>query len=482
MTSGAATPEPGPAGPGGTTTVPAGSDAFALLEQAASDAVDALRGLAFLAPSGVVELPVDARIVKLRIELPPGQFLHLQSIGIDADGVDDVAALTTVTASSWYGTYEERFDVARLLDFDHPAGTVLHTKADAPAWVELTFRRPIKVRRVRLRNVAKETARRARGIKVVATTLLRRKKVLYDGPLDLKALRSVMAPLRAAALADPMLDRLLPTFELTLKADYPAARKAFAALEGLDDTDRRRFREALNARLLPARQRLWTIHGPQRSFRFWSDAEKDRYLRFTIEVVEALRTLTPNVSLGFGSVLSAVRDKALIPHDDDLDVIVAFEPGEATTLAEGIALVKAHLEPMGFTVSGTYSAHRHVGKPGRKYIDVFVGLFEGEQVSWYPGARGALTRDMMFPTRDVPLLGVPVPVPAQPEAYCEAVYGPTWNVPNPNFAHKWDATAYSDISGRKPAATDAAQTATAADDDADGGAGPDDEQAPPPTD
>lgn len=457
MTSGAATPTPDAPADG----------TFALLEQASSDAVDALRGMAFLAPGGILDLTLDgSRLTRLRIELPPRQFLHLQSIGIDVDGDADVAALTTVRASSWYGAYEEKFDVARLLDFDHPAGTVLHTKADEPAWVELSFRRPLKVRRLRLRNVGKEVARRARGIRVVGTTLLRRTRVLYDGPLDLKAVRSIMAPLTAAAEDDPLLGRLLPAFELTLKADYPAARKALAAVEDLDDADRRRFRDAVNARLLPARQRLWTIHGPQRSFRFWSDAEKARYLDFTLEVVAALRTLTPSVSLGFGSVLSAVRDKALIPHDDDLDVIVAFEPHEATTLAEGIARVEEHLRPQGYTVSGNFSAHRHVGRPGRKYIDVFVGLFEGDQVSWYPGARGALTRDMMFPTRDVDLLGVPVPVPAQAEAYCEAVYGPTWNVPNPNFAHRWDASAYSDISGKKPA--------TAASDDAPDGPPADD--------
>ena len=456
MTSGDRSPAAGRTG----TAVTDRPDAFTLLEKAASDATDALQGIAFLAPSGVLDLPVaSGRYVRLRIELPPKQFLHLQSIGIEADGVDDVAALTTLTASSWYADYEQKFDLARLLDFDHPAGTQVHTKADEPAWVELTFARPLRIRRVRLRNVGKEVSRRARGIKVVATTVLRRRRVLYDGPLDLRTVRSIMAPLTKTAETDDLLAKLLPTFELTLKADYPAARKKLAAVEDLDDADRRRFREAMNARLLPARQRLWTIHGPQRSFRFWSDAEKDRYLRFTVEVVEALRTLTPHVSLGFGSVLSAMRDKALIPHDDDLDVIIAFEPHEATTLAEGLARIAAHLEPQGYTVSGSFSAHRHVGRPGRKYIDVFVGLFEGDQVSWYPGARGALTRDMMFPTRDVPLLGIPVPVPAHPEAYCEAVYGPTWNVPNPDFAHRWDATAYADISGKKPAAGTAEEPA-----------------------
>lgn len=428
-------------------------DAFAWIERAASDVVDAMRGREFLTPSGVLDLPVHAgRFVRLRVELGSGHFLHLQSIGLEADGVDDLdalVALTTVTASSWHSTYEERFDVRRLLDVDHPTGTVVHTLGDKPAWVELTFRRPLRIRRVRLRNVAAGTAVRARGLKVLGTTWLRRTRALYDGPLDDRTLREVLRPARRAARTDPLLRRLLPVLELTVAADYRAARTALEGLKGLDEAGRKRFRQAVNARLLPTRERLWMIHGPQRSFRFWTDAEKDRYLRYTLEVVDAIRSLTPNVSFGFGAVLSAVRDKALIPHDDDLDIIVAFEQHEATTLAEGLDLVQKHLEARGLLIAGRFTAHMQVKRQGYKSVDVFVGLFEGDHVSWYPGPRGTMTRDMVFPTRDVPLLGVPVPVPAQAEAYCEAVYGPTWNVPDPGFAHRWDGGRYSDISGKK---------------------------------
>jgi hypothetical protein len=100
----------------------------------------------------------------------------------------------------------------------------------------------------------------------------------------------------------------------------------------------------------------------------------------------------PQLCLGFESVLATGRDRALIPHDDDLDVIVGFEPDAARTLADGLRLIEEHLRPLGFEVTGPFVAQRHVRRPGRKRVEVFVGIFEGEAISWYPGARGATHR------------------------------------------------------------------------------------------
>ena len=64
----------------------------------------------------------------------------------------------------------------------------------------------------------------------------------------------------------------------------------------------------MNEALLPARGIEWTVHGPRRPFRTWSEAERLDYVVDSAGVVEALRALTPDVCLGFGSVLSVVRD------------------------------------------------------------------------------------------------------------------------------------------------------------------------------
>ena len=413
------------------------------------------RDLGYLGPDGLLDLPLDGgRVLGVRLELPAGRVLHLQSIGIDAEGVSDMTDVAQVRASSWQGDHEEAFSPAALFDIDHPTGTLIHTNADRPAWVEVRFSRPLTVTRLRLRNVPDETARRARGLKVSMKTRWR-SRVVYDGDLQQRAWHDLLAEAKAGAGSDPATLALLDVLDLTVRGEYARAHTSFAAHVS-DERHRRQFVAALNSGLLPARGLEWTAHGPKRPFRSWSDEEQVDYVRDSAEVVEALRSLTPNVCFGFGSVLAVVRDKALIPHDDDLDVIVAFEPEAAATLVDGLRLIGEHLRPLGFEVTGPFHAHRHVRHAGRKRVDVFVGIFEGESISWYPGTRGGLTRAIVFPPRSADLLGVPCWIPAQPEAYLERLYGEGWRVPDPFFRHTWNISAYADIAGAPaaPASTE----------------------------
>ena len=53
----------------------------------------------------------------------------------------------------------------------------------------------------------------------------------------------------------------------------------------------------------------------------------------------------------------------------------------------------------------------------------------------------------MYPRTFAPLLGVDCPLPADPETYLATLYGPTWNTPDPHFAHRWDRSTYADLAG-----------------------------------
>ena len=266
----------------------------------------------------------------MRLELPE-QYLHLQSIGLEtADGSDATSGIE-VTASSWYRDYGEKFDPARLFDWDHPDGTVIHTEKDELSWVELRFARPVQLTGIRLRNVRSATATRAQRVRVVVRTRWRQ-RVVFDGAARHKQLRAAVAA-HDLGDADPQVQALVPVLVDTFRGAYAAARKAVHDAE-LDPDLVKAFRGVVNAELLPSRQLLWTIHGPTRSFRFCTPAEQTAYVQFAAEVAEALREVTPHVCFGFGAVLSVVRDRALIPDDDDLDIIIGFEPDEAATLAD----------------------------------------------------------------------------------------------------------------------------------------------------
>jgi hypothetical protein len=250
-------------------------------------------------------------------------------------------------------------------------------------------------------------------------------------------------------IADDESRTLLPVIALTVAGKYAEARTTFDAIDGMSDGRRRAFRKQISAQLLAPRSLEWTVHGPQRCFRFWTPAEKVKYIEFAASVAWELKDLTPSVCFGFGAALAVVRDGEPIPHDDDLDIIIGFEPHEAGSLPDGLRRVAEFLRERGFTVAGNFSAHRHVSKAGHKHVDVFVGLFEGDVVSWYPGARGALTRQMMFPTSEASLLGVEVPLPRNPLVYLEKVYGEGWRRPDPGFKHTWDRSAYADLAKKK---------------------------------
>ncbi|HEY7052602.1 MAG TPA: methyltransferase domain-containing protein [Mycobacterium sp.] len=418
----------------------------ASLESLVSAARVAFRDAEYFTPGGVLTVRGEFPAVEgLRVEGPPGQFLHFQSMAVDGPDVDGWAESAAFTASSWYGQFAKKFDARRLSAFSTPTGTVVHTGADSPAWFEASFERPLDLSGVRLRNVD-TAAHRARGIKITA-----RSRGEYQTLYDASAREQELTDLLTAALADDpsSLDHatsaLVPIIVATFFAAYSEANRALDAASNLGDEFRAEFRALMSRTVLAPREREWTIHGPQRCFRFWSEQEKANYLREALEICDILKELTPKVCLGFGSALAIVRDGDFIPHDDDLDIIVGFDESEAADLSSALEMIEQWLRPRGFRVDGNFTAHRHVARPGQKKLDVFVGLFEGERISWYPSARRILDRDTMYPTSEATLFGMTCPLPGNPEAYLERVYGPQWRQPDPAFRHGWKRSEYVDL-------------------------------------
>lgn len=428
---------------------------------------DDFADLGFLDRGGTLDLRRRVPgVTSLRIELPGDEYLNLVSVIIDADGLDDPRGQITATASSVLrGTYATALEEGRLVD---PQNTelALLTKSEHKPWVEFNFDHPVDLRRVTVRNRNDEYSIRCRGIQVLVRTEDGRWSTIYDGvqrerefiraverryggdqvSRDPRAMLRRLRGKRPVGPADPVgadVVRMLTSIQLR---DYPNVFKDLARIDLADD-EVAKLRTLISDKIVSGRELEWTTHGIKRSFRFWSEQEKKDYLSFANEVINCLRQLNDNVCFGFGSVLAVVRDHELIPHDDDIDLLIGFEPTQASSLAEARAVVKEFLTDAGYVVTGKYTSLHWVFPPGRagQKVDVFVGLFEGEAISWYPARRGALTRSMMFPTRHLELLGQDCAVPHDPEQYLEQIYGPGWRTPDTQFRHPWNRAEYLDI-------------------------------------
>ena len=209
--------------------------------------------------------------------------------------------------------------------------------------------------------------------------------------------------------------------------------------------ERLAVRKLVNVHVFLPKGLEWTSHGAKKTFRFWTDGEKAAYLGQTMRVARVLESLSPHVSLGFGAALGYLRNKDLISHDDDTDLVIAFPKSEVPKLSIGRQIVFDALSAAGFRCSGDYLSHWNVFFEDGEHCDVFVGLIEGSNVSFYPSRRDVLAVSDVFPARVVDFFGVPCAFPADIETYVEKTYGRNWREPIPFWNHPANKGEYHDI-------------------------------------
>lgn len=191
-------------------------------------------------------------------------------------------------------------------------------------------------------------------------------------------------------------------------------------------------------------------HGIKKTFKFWSQSEKKSYLQSSSQMIGALSTLSPHVCLGFGAVLGFYRDNDLILHDDDIDILVAFDISEVESLGAALALVERQLIKLQFEIVGRFFSHLWVKSTEGRMIDIFVGLIEPEnKLSFYPSPRHSLLVSDIFPSCKHELCGVMLPFPKDCLNYLVKTYGPHWEKPDINFQHAWNRSEYLDIAGKR---------------------------------
>lgn len=219
-----------------------------------------------------------------------------------------------------------------------------------------------------------------------------------------------------------------------------------ARLANLTQHDIRPVLSRLNEDFVVEHGHEITAHGLIRSFRFWSEEEKRNYLNLANDMLGIIQRKFPDSVFGYGFVLSMERDGNLMPHDDDIDIIIAADSQDYATITDALSELSLYLSAEGLKLYGSWPSHRKVFKEGGKTdIDVFVGLKEDEYVSFIPGPRKKLLYRDVFPALSRDFMGIECLIPADPNAYLSAIYGDDWRDPKPNWHHDWSLKKHADV-------------------------------------
>jgi len=171
-----------------------------------------------------------------------------------------------------------------------------------------------------------------------------------------------------------------------------------------------------------------------------------RMLTNGTELVDLLRTWELEPLLIGGSLLGAVRDGALLPHDDDLDLTVVWEVDDAIEAVVAHRELERRLTEAGYTVVPHSHAHlqvtfRHDDGAVDHYIDIFATFLRGDVFSQpFPFRNRDLGRVDLLPGRPIVVEGVSMPGPARPEKWLAMAYGEGWRVPDPSFSFETPAS------------------------------------------
>lgn len=143
------------------------------------------------------------------------------------------------------------------------------------------------------------------------------------------------------------------------------------------------------------------------------------------------------VFLNSGTLLGVTRDKALIAHDDDVDLGIMLKADNQTDAAAEWKQLSRYLTENGLCDADVQKAaeiHK-LTSVGPFQVDLFPAWVQEGKIYVYPHTFGELDKADVLPLKRCKVTGLKIP--KQPESMLALNYGEGWRHPDPLFKFPW---------------------------------------------
>lgn len=241
-----------------------------------------------------------------------------------------------------------------------------------------------------------------------------------------------------------------PDFDLSAEAkddlNWLKAAVVFCASEGIEPRPAWMLLRELKAKLPPSDYRafktdltqiifpmLITEHGYKRSLASRDQVDAWRQI---FEVEQTLAKMGYESFINSGTLLGAIREGRLLPHDDDADLGVII-PGETLdeVISNCIQLLLRLADINMISIWHVENGCKHIALNTNLQMDLFpCWKVDGDMLA-YP--HGRLAADKVLPLGKIDMEGHSLSIPNAAEDFLALCYGPDWRVPDDTYVYPW---------------------------------------------